>query len=182
MLSRIILAALALFLVVNLALNDRPWSLISAPRVAEIETLADAPALAALRDYTEVGSGTLPYPARRTRPAAQAGPQPLRIGWAYREVSLLGMPLYAYPEPGIVSYFERPDAIQVAILSPEQLGTLDRLTGRAYSELSFPWYRYLWGPAFLLGIFLWTWVRSRELRRAEELFFEQAEAAKAANA
>lgn len=180
MLSRLILAALALFLVANLALNDRPWSLTSAPRVSEIETLSEGPAFAVLRNYTETTAGTLPYPARRNSPAAQAGPPPLRLGWAYREVSLLGMPLYAYPEPGLVSYFERPDAIQAAILTPEQLALLDRLTGRSYSQLSFPWYKYLWGPLFLLGLFLWTWVRTRELRRAEERFFERIAAEEAA--
>lgn len=180
MFSRIILAALALFLVANLALNDRPWSLTSAPRVAEIDTLPDDPALAPVRNYTEAGAGTLPYPERRTRPAAQAGPPPLKLGWAYREVGLLGMPLYAYPEPGLVTYFERPDAIHAAILTPAQLALLDRLTGRSYSQLSFPWYKYLWGPLFVLGLLLWTWARTYELRRAEERFFERQAAEEAA--
>jgi hypothetical protein len=180
MLSRIILAALTLFLVANLALGDRSWSLTSAPRVAEIDTLPDDPALAPVRNYAETSAGTLPYPERRTPPAAEAGPPPLKVGWAYREVGLLGMPLYGYPEPGIVTYFERPDAIHAAILGHEQLALLDRLTGRSYSSLSFPWYRYAWGPLFLLGIFLWTWARTREVRRAEELFFERMAAEEAA--
>jgi hypothetical protein len=179
MLSRIILAALALFMVANLALGDRPWSLTSAPRVAEIATLPDAPALTPVRNYAEMSAGTLAYPERRTPPLAEAGPPPLKIGWAYREVSLLGMPLYGYPEPGIVAYFERPEAIHAASLGPEQLALLDRLTGGSYSSLSFPWYKYLWGPLFLLGILLWTWAKTREARRAEELFFERMAAEEA---
>ncbi len=181
MLSRTILAALALFLVVNLILGDRPWSLTSAPRVAEIDVLSADTGLAEVRNYTEIGSGILPYPARRTPPPADAGPPPLKIGWAYREVSLLGMPLWGYPEPGLVTYLEQPRAIQAAILAAEQLALLDRLTGRFYSGLRFPWYNYIWGWLFVLGIFAWTWARTREFRRAEELFFEQA-AAEEANA
>ena len=56
----------------------------------------------------------LPYPSRRTPPAA--GPMPLKLGWAYREVALFGMPMWGYPEGGLVTYLEMPQGIQVALV------------------------------------------------------------------
>jgi hypothetical protein len=172
--SRLVLAALVLFVAANLFLGDRPWSLTSSPRIAEIDTLPDNPALASVRRYTEIGSGTLPYPVRRTPPAPATETVPLRIGWAYREVSLVGMPLWAYPEGGLVTYFERPDGYQVALIGPEQAALLGTIAGRDYASLSFPWYRYNWGFLLPLGILFWTWLRRRELRLAEERFYEEA--------
>ncbi|MGQ0589593.1 MAG: hypothetical protein ACT4N8_08695 [Sphingosinicella sp.] len=172
--SRLVLIVLVLFVAASLIFGDRPWSLTSAPRVAEIDTLPDSPALASVRRYTEIGSGTLPYPARRTPFAPGFGPPPLKVGWAYREVSLVGMPLWAYPEGGLVTYFERPDGIQVALLGPEQAVLLDRITGRDYARRDFPWFQYVWGFLLPLGILLWTGLRRRELWRAEERFYEEA--------
>lgn len=172
--SRLLLAALVLFVAATLFLGDRPWSLTSSPRVAEIDTLPDDPALASVRRYTEIGSGTLPYPARHTPPALGTEPLPLKLGWAYREVSLVGMPLWAYPEGGLVTYFERPDGYQVALIGPEQAALLDTIVGRDYAGRSFPWYHYNWGFLLPLGILLWTWLRRREFRLAEERFYEEA--------
>lgn len=168
MLSRILLAALALFLAANLYVTDRPWTLTSAPRVAEIAVLPDEPALAGVRRYTEVGSGLLPYPSRRTPPAA--GPMPLKLGWAYREVALFGMPMWGYPEGGLVTYLEMPQGIQVALIDAERAASLDRLAGAQYSSLAFPWYRFVWGwlaVAVLLAIVrIGLWEARREEARA----------------
>ncbi len=166
MLSRTILAALALLLAANLYFTDRPWTLTSAPRVAEIAVLPDGPALAALRRDTEIGMGMLPYPNRRTPPAA--GPMPLKLGWAYREVALFGMPMWGYPEGGLVTYLEMPQGIQVALIDPERAALLDRLTGERYASLSFPWHRFVWGWLAVAALLAWVRIGRWEARREEE--------------
>jgi len=168
MLSRMLLAALALFLAANLYFTDRPWTLTSAPRVAEIAVLPDAPALATLRRDTEIGMGMLPYPSRRTPPAA--GPVPLKLGWAYREVALFGMPMWGYKEGGLVTYLEMPQGIQVALVDAERAALLDRLTGAQYSSRAFPWYKFVWGwlavAVLLAAVRIGLWEARREEERA----------------
>jgi hypothetical protein len=178
MYSRIVLGVIALLLAVNFALTDRSWKLASAPRVSEVEVLPEAPAFAPVRAATEAEGAALAYPIRGTPPPAAARPA-LKLGYAYREVSLFGMPLWAYPEPGLVTYLERPAAMQALVLSPEQVAALGTLTGRDYAQLGFPWYLHLWGWLLLVGIIVWTKARSIDIRRAEEREL-QAEASRSA--
>src|SRR5690349_20497156 len=105
MYSRIMLGVIVLLLALNFALTDRSWKLASAPRVSELEILPDTPDFAPVRAATEADGAALAYPVRGTPPPAAARPA-LKLGYAYREVSLFGMPLWAYPEPGLVTYLE----------------------------------------------------------------------------
>lgn len=166
MYSRIVLGVIVLLLAVNFALTDRSWKLASAPRVSEIEVLPDTPAFAAVRAATEADGAPLAYPIRGTPPPAAARPA-LKLGYAYREVSLFGMPLWAYPEPGLVTYLEQPAAMRALVLSPEQVTALGALTGRDHAQVSFPWYLHLWGWLLLVGIIAWTKARSIDISRAE---------------
>lgn len=165
--SRIVLGVIALFMAVNFTVTDRSWKLASAPRVSELGTLEEAPALAPLRAATEASDQELTYPPRGTRPKIE-GRQPLKAGLAYREVSLFGLPLYAYPEPGLITYIERPGDMQALVLDPEQTAELDAATGYGYSEVRFAWWGHLWGWSLLILLLIWTKARTIDIRRAEE--------------
>jgi hypothetical protein len=165
--SRIILAAIALFLAVNFALTDRSWAMVSVPRVSPLGALEETPALAPLRQATEASRESLPYPARAA-PRAIQGRQPLKAGLAYRELSLFGMPFFAQAEPGLITYIERPGDMQALALSPDQALELDAATGFGFSEVRFHWWAHLWGWLLVLLILAWTKARSSEVRRAEE--------------
>jgi len=166
MYSRIVLGVIVLLLAVNFALTDRSWKLASAPRVSEVNVLPETAALAPVRAATEASDARLPYPVRGTPPPAIARP-PLKVGFAYREVSLFGMPLWAYPEPGLITYLERPADMKALVLSPEQVTALGALTGRDYARHRFPWYLHLWGWLLLVGIIAWTRARGIDISRAE---------------
>ena len=172
MLSRIILAAIVLFLVLTFALTDRSWSLVSAPRVSPLGLLDQIPALAELRRETEASRQSVPYPGRSAPPAI-AGRQPLKAGLAYRELSLFGMPFFAQAEPGLITYIERPGYIQALPLNPDQAAALDEATGYGYSEVRFAWWAHLWGWLLVLLIVLWVKARGADVRRAEEREFQR---------
>jgi len=173
--SRIILGVIVLFLVVNLALTDRSWKLASAPRIAELGTLDETPALAPLRAATEASEQVLPYPPNGPLPAI-AGRQPLKAGLAYREVSLFGLPLWAYSEPGLATYLERPRDMRALPLDPEQAAALDAATGYAYSEVRFAWWLHIWGWLLPILILVWTKARSIDIGKVEERELAQGEA------
>ena len=165
--SRIILAAMVLFLAVNFALTDRSWSLVSAPRISPLGVLEENPALAELRRETEASRQSVSYPEGATPPEIE-GRQPLKAGIAYRELSLFGMPFFAQAEPGLITYIERPGDMQALPLSPDQAAALDAATGYGYSEVRFAWWTHMWGWLLVLLIVLWVKARSIEVRRAEE--------------
>lgn len=177
MYSRYVLGVLVLFLAVNFAVTDRSWKLASLPRVQEIETLPTGPEMAGFLEATQASAEELAYPPHAAPPEASSGVPPLKVGIAYREVSLFGMPLWAYPEPGLVTYVERPAHMRVLVLSPEQQSALDQAGGKAYSRVRFPWYFHLWGWLLLVGVIAWTKARSIDTRRAEERELQRETAA-----
>ena len=147
----------AAFLAVFLT-SDREWALTSAPRVQHVDTLPDDPALAPVRRYTEFGSGILPYTSRERSRHASAARQlrpPIKVGFAIREVSILRLPLWAFDENGLVTYFEARNGYQIALMNEEQIRLLERITGRTYSDERFALWRHIWGWLFALGLIGW---------------------------
>lgn len=169
---RVALGLLALAFAIVFFVSDREWGLTSMPRVETIDVLPDRPELAQVRFYTEMGSGVLPYTSREgsRRAAADAQPRPpLKIGFAYREISILRLPFWAHEEGGIVTFFEMPNGYQVALINADQLRLLERISGRGYSGFSFPLWRHLWGWLFVLGLLGWYLLHRRaEARWREE--------------
>lgn len=167
MIARIFLAVLVVAVAAVLFLSDRPWHLSSTPRVDEVALVPDTSGLADVRRYTEVGLAQLPYMARQARPGT-ARP-PLKLGWSYRELSLLRMPFWASNEVGYVTYLEFPDHIRIAMLSPAQISRLEQQTGHRFTQdYSFPWHRHLWGWLLFVGLIIWTLLWRREANLAEE--------------
>jgi hypothetical protein len=172
MVPRIVLGLLAAAFALNFFLSDREWGLTSMPAVEAIDTLPDRPELASVRHYTEIGSGLLPYTARRRAAHADdpVDPRPpVRVGYAYRELSILRLPLWASEEAGLVTYFETRAGWQIAIMVPEQVRLLERMSGRSYSGYSFPFWKHMWGWLFALGLVLWYVLQ----RRAEAKWREE---------
>ena len=170
--SRIFLSLLAVAMAAVLLLSERPWGLTSSPRVEEVAILPDDPRLEPVRRYTQWGSGMLPYVSERARKAAANEIPPLKLGWTYREWNMLGMPFYASAEPyggnGFVTYLELTGGIKVAVINDDQMALLEELAGRSLSEgYSFAWYRHVWGWLFVIGLLVWHWLSSREIKRAE---------------
>lgn len=161
MLPRIVLGLLAAAFAINFFLSDREWALTSLAAVEPVETLPDRPELYSVRSYTEI---LLPYTARRRAARAddpvEQRPQ-LRVGYAYRELSILRLPLWASEEAGLVTYFETPLGWQIALMGPEQLRMLEGITGRSYSEYSFPFWKHMWGWLFVLGLIVWYLLHRR---------------------
>ncbi|MBX3562430.1 MAG: hypothetical protein KF780_11540 [Sphingomonas sp.] len=166
--SRTLLALIALAFAAIALLSDRPWNAATSYRIVEIAALPDDPRLAQLRRYTEIGSGAIAYLPGEERPAMRA-PQPLKIGWAYSEFSLLKLPFWASGEIGLVTYLETPTWRHFAIISPGQRPLLDELIGsEIVAENGFRWYRHVWGWLFVAAMLLWTWLRHREDLAREE--------------
>ena len=172
MIPRIFLAALALCAGLVMLVSERPWSATSMPRIDEVAVVPDGPKTASVREYTEYGSGVLPYMERQARPAP--GPdseRPVKLGWSYREFGVLRMPFWASKELGFVTYIETPEGLRFSVMVPEQVALLEKLTGQKYSaRYSFPWHRHLWGWLFVLAFLAWLVLN----RRAEAKWREES--------
>jgi|GEM_PF-5732740 len=168
---RVALGILAVAFLAVFLISNREWGLTSAPRVEHVDTLPDDPALAAVRRYTEFGSGILPYTSReRSRRAGAAREErpPIKVGFAIREVSVLRLPIWASDEFGLVTYFERPDGYQIALMNEDQIGLLERISGRSYAGRSFALWKHLWGWLFVLGLIGWYLLHRRALAKWRE--------------
>jgi hypothetical protein len=163
----VIATALAIFL------GGRPKLPANTPRIEAIERLPESPKLAAVRRYTEYGSGVLPYNGRERRQRERrrwTERQPLQVGYSYREISFFGLPLWAYKEFGLVTFIEQPMGFQLAILRPQQVQLLGELTGKDWSGHSFALWKHLWGWLIPLGFLaaVLLYLREGRLRREAE--------------
>jgi hypothetical protein len=162
---------LVLAMVAAILLGGRPKLPANTPRIHAIEQLPDDAKLAKVRRYTEYGSGILPYNRREQQDRAMrdwSDRQPLRVGYSYREISFFGLPVWAYPEYGLVTFIEVPAGYNMAILRPQQVELLQELTGRDYSDYSFPWWKHLWGWLFPIGFIAAALRLLQEDRRRRE--------------
>jgi len=166
--SRILLVAIGLAAAAILLLSERPVGLTDAMRFDEIMTLPDTDRLEPVRRYTMIGSGIIPYMPGEAAPAYRGRP-PIKVGWAYREISGLRMPFFARAQFGPVTFVDLPGGRQFAELAPEQVAQLEELAGRPVaSGYTFPWYAHFWGWLIVLALIGWTLLRRREARIRED--------------
>lgn len=174
MFSRIILVCLVVSIAAAIHYSDRHWALRLSPRIILLDTLPAGPQMRSIRNETVYGSAVLPYPGREisgflshdieTLPAASAS-APLRLGYSYREVSLFGMPFWAYRDRGLVTYLETPIGYRAASVTDSRRELLQRITGRSYAGYSLPLHQHVWGWLLVLGFVLWYFVRRWEEAR-----------------
>jgi hypothetical protein len=139
-----------------------------------MDTLPSNPSTHAIHDDTEYGSALLPYPGKEISgflgndlesiPAASAS-APLRLGYSYRELSLFGMPFWAYGDQGLVTYLETPIGYRTSVVTDQRRQLLERITGRSYAGYAMPLHRHVWGWLLVLGFVLWSFVRRWEEAR-----------------
>jgi hypothetical protein len=172
------LGGLILLTAAALVLSQRPFLPVDMPRIMDVEVLPDGPRMQDVRRYTEYGSGILPYTPReqaeRARRADHGYDGKIHLGYAYRELSFLRMPFFAYSEYGLVTYEETGMGYQIALMGPEQLKILQGLTGKDYSGYRFPFWWHLWGWLFVAGFAALPliWMREDERRWRREAGIE----------
>ena len=170
--SRVVLAVLVLATLLVLVFSGRPWRGYNMPRIAEIAVLPDDSRTEAVRRYTEIGSGIFPW-LDGPRPELAGERQPLRLGYAYVEYGILGMPYGVGDEFGLVTYFDSPAGIQFGVIAPGQRPLLDEMVGRPLTrDYEFRWYLYVWGWLFPVLFLLWIYLWWREDRQEEQKLLE----------
>jgi hypothetical protein len=170
--SRIILAVLLAATAAAMIFSGRPWRGYNMPRVAEIAVLPDTPQTAPIRRYTEIGSGIFPY-IGGPRPELRGRRTPLRLGYAYDEVGILGMPYRVTGTYGMVTYFENEQGVQLGAITPGQIPLLDAAIGSPVaSSYQFRWYLQIWGWFFPLLFGLWILAWRREDKMEEQRLLE----------
>ena len=162
--NRVILLLLAAGAVAVFMLSPRSWSMANTPRIEEVATLPENAAVeTALADtYPNMVLPYLPGEAQTRAVAALQRQRDRRVGYAYREVSIMKMPLWAYGDGGLVVYRELPQGYSVEPIEPEQVSALERATGTAYSTHRLTLWPHLWGWLFAAGFILWWFLAQRD--------------------
>jgi hypothetical protein len=151
-------AAIAVFLT-----SSRSWSLVNAPRVESVAALPDTPQVEAILAETDAVT-LLPYPPGERHAQTEAG---RGIGYVYREVSLVKMPFWAYPDLGLAACQSGPEGVLAAPLSADQLRRLEGAAGGHFSAYGLALWRHLWGWLFVAGFVLWFALQRRAEGRGE---------------
>lgn len=165
----IVAVLIAVGVIANLILSNRPMSGYSMLQIEEIATLPDTPELADVRRYTEIGSGFIPH-MRGVRTDVDIASQPLKIGWVYQEGGIMSLPYWAQDvSTGPSLYIDTGRGYQIAGVTPAQTPLLEQKVGRPIvSTYSFQWYKHIWGWAFPISLILLIWLWRREMLAREE--------------
>jgi hypothetical protein len=170
--SRIILGMMLLGTAAAMAFSGRPWRGYAMPWVQEIAVLPDTQAIAPIRRYTEIGSGIFPY-IDGPRPELRGRRMPLKLGFAYDEVGILGMPYRVTGSYGLVTYFQNEEGVQVGAITPGQTPLIDAAIGSPVaSSYRFRWYLQIWGWFFPVLLGLWVLAWRREDKMEEQRLLE----------
>ena len=168
-LSWVLAALLAVGVLANALLSNRPLQGYSMYQIEEIATLPETPELADVRRYTEIGAGEIPH-LRGARDDVDAEAEPLKLGWVYRESGILGLPYWAENVSTLPAlYIDYGDAYRYAGVGPRQVPLLEEKAGRpVLRDYEFRWYRHVWGWLFPLAIGLLILLWRKEARAREE--------------
>jgi hypothetical protein len=172
----IALAALGLFVLVNLLLTNRPIGFYSMMQVEEIDTLPDSAPLAEIRRGALYGSGFIEHLRPAVSPLDRRT-QPLRLGWVYKEAGFFGLPFYAENVSyGPTLYVDTGIGYVITGVSRSDISLIEREVGRPIiTDYSFAWYRHVWGVLFLPLLFLLIWLWRKERHAREERQWRAAE-------
>ena len=154
-------------------LSGRPFFPANTPRVHEIALLPEGQTMAEIRAYGGYGSALLPYNAkeqaqRAPREYDYEGRAPVRIGWSFREVSFLKLPLWAYKEHGVVVFADTPAGFRITLLQDDQFDRLKAQVGQDYRRSAFPYWRFMWGWLVVAGFIAIPLLQLREHARWRE--------------
>lgn len=149
-------------------LSNRPW----------VQHVADLPADEAERLRAVIEADVYVIPNTRYAPPwgtivppdNRRRTTPTMLGYSMREVSLLGMPLIAYPDAGFVLYVENARDFSMKLLDADGRARVDAMAGHPVGrDYVFPFWQYVWGwlLPILLAAWVWIWLRGRDRRRAE---------------
>src|SRR4051794_32893250 len=165
--NRVILLLLAAAAVGIFMLSPRGWSMANTPQIEEVATLPETAAVenALAGVAPNMILPYLPGEAQARSVAALSRQRDRRLGYAFREVSIIKMPLWAYEEGGLVVYRELPQGYSVEPIASEQVTALERATGRSYSNHRLTLWRHLWGWLFVAGFILWWFMARRDEAR-----------------
>lgn len=99
-----------------------------------------------------------------------SGEVQLDLGYAYREISVFWMPIWAYPTDGMVLYAGEGANLALAPVDDAVLAQIKAVTGVDHSGYRFPYWAHLWGwlPFGVLAL-LWLLRRRAALRREMEM-------------
>jgi hypothetical protein len=160
----VILAALAVGMAAVLYWSPKPYMLTNLPMVDQVAALPPGTDVLKLRRFLNYSAYVIP----KAEADSEAQVQPPALGYSYREVSVLKLPLFAYADQGKVLYIEIADRVQMVPLDADYLALLEKEAGQPLGrDYSFPWWKHVWGWAFLLGFVLWWVLQVRAERRRE---------------
>ncbi|MDO7842531.1 hypothetical protein [Sphingomonas immobilis] len=151
----------------------RPWFIANRPLVAHV---ADTPGVTEemLRQRMETNRYVIqnvryaPPFGRTIIPDLAEARTPPALGYSYREMSMLGMPLFAYTDAGFVLYTEDGRRVKMAPLDPQGRQEIDAIVGRPVApDYGFPFRDFLWGWSLIamVAAWIWLWQRSRDRER-----------------
>ena len=170
----VVAGLLAVFLIVNMVVTNRPLSGYKMLQIEEIATLPDTPELADVRRYTQIGSGNIPHLRGNRTPTVNP---PLKVGWVYEESGIMGLPYWASDvSTGPSLYYDTGYGYQIAGVAPGQVALLEQKAGSpVLTGYSFSGWRYMWGWLFPLTLILlaWLWVRERNAAEDAHWRFDQ---------
>lgn len=117
--------------------------LVNRPAIADVAEIPPRADHAKLRRFLDAQAIVLPADFPMTPPGE---PAPVRLGYNYRTLSLLKLPLLAYRDLGFVLYDDNGMRQRMIPLDDDYMKLLAEEAGEPLGQgYAFPFWRYVWG-------------------------------------
>lgn len=174
--AQVVLAILiVLMVVVTQFFSHAPRMLTNRPWVVKVADIPARAGIAQLQYYIDTANVTIPKKLyspplglKEEQPVPAPASAPM-LGYSFREIDVLGMPLMAYRENGYVLYIDGRGWFEMAPIDNDQLKLLEQEAGVPLSRgFSMPFWRHCWGLVLMIMIAAWLAleVRARIKHRA----------------
>ena len=158
-------------IILSFALHPLPLLRTDAPAVHHIEDLPPDTNFVRLQFVLDYSGGVImpvkggPDPEKGEKPTLPA------IGYSYREMSMLGLPFFAYKEYGIGLYSRGHNSIDFTPLDLDKIDVLENVMGTKLARTRgyfFPFWMHIWGWLVLAIGLGWAWWEWRDAERRKD--------------
>ncbi|MGY4398635.1 hypothetical protein ACVWZA_003843 [Sphingomonas sp. UYAg733] len=165
MIRHVVLALIVLAYAGTAYLSPLEWNARSVPEIAHVADLppqTDQAKFGEFLRYTGIA-------VTRAAKAPVTSESPVELGYSFRQISVMRLPLIGYRELGLALYQEQADGYRMVPLNDDYIAELEKEPGaRLDTNYIFPWWKYAWGWLFAVALIGWYLLQRRAERAARE--------------
>jgi hypothetical protein len=166
----VVLAMIVLAYAGTAYLSPLEWNARSVPEIAHVADLPAQTDQAKFSEFLRYTGIAVTRAVKAPITAPVMSESPVELGYSFRQISVMRLPLFGYRELGLSLYQEQADGYRMVPLNDDYKAELEKETGAPLNtNYIFPWWKYAWGWLFVVALIGWYMLQRRAEAAAREV-------------